>query len=57
MASEAGKGSKPRPYSVTQEEYDTRWDAIFGRDKDKKEAAEEVLNTYNDERLKSKYDK
>ena len=27
-----GKGSKPRPYSVTQEEYDKRWDAIFGRD-------------------------
>ena len=27
-----GKGSAPRPYSVTQEEYDNRWDAIFGRD-------------------------
>ena len=27
-----GKGSAPRPYSVTQEEYDKRWDAIFGRD-------------------------
>ena len=26
-----GKGSAPRPYSVTQEEYDNRWDAIFGR--------------------------
>ena len=26
-----GKGSSPRPYSVTQEEYDNRWDAIFGR--------------------------
>jgi hypothetical protein len=31
-----GKGSSPRPYSVTQEEYDSRWDAIFGRDKDDK---------------------
>ncbi|NBW34021.1 MAG: hypothetical protein EBR30_03180 [Cytophagia bacterium] len=30
--SEAGKGSKPRPYSVSQEEYDKRWDAIFARD-------------------------
>ena len=30
--SDGGKGSKPRPYSVTQEEYDKRWDAIFGRD-------------------------
>ena len=26
------KGSRPRPYSVSQQEYDTRWDAIFGRD-------------------------
>lgn len=32
MASEAGKGSRPRPFSVSQEEYDTRWEAIFGRD-------------------------
>lgn len=27
-----GKGSKPRPYSVSQDEYDKRWDAIFGKD-------------------------
>lgn len=27
-----GKGSAPRPYSVSQEEYDKRWDAIFRRD-------------------------
>jgi hypothetical protein len=26
------KGSKPRPFSVTQQEYDSRWNAIFGRD-------------------------
>jgi hypothetical protein len=26
------KGSRSRPFSVTQAEYDTRWDAIFGRD-------------------------
>jgi hypothetical protein len=26
------KGSKPRPFSVSQQEYDTRWDAIFSRD-------------------------
>jgi hypothetical protein len=30
--SDGGKGSKPRPFSVAQHEYDTRWDAIFGRD-------------------------
>jgi len=28
----SGKGTRPRPFSVTQEEYDRRWDAIFGRD-------------------------
>lgn len=28
-----GKGSRPRPFSVTQAEYDARWDMIFGRDK------------------------
>ena len=37
------KGSRPRPYSVTQREYDTRWDAIFGRDlKEDKLAREEA---------------
>lgn len=30
--SDGGKGSSPRPYSVSQQEYDTRWDAIFSRD-------------------------
>jgi hypothetical protein len=30
--SDGGKGSKPRPFSVSQQEYDTRWDAIFSRD-------------------------
>lgn len=30
--SDGGKGSKPRPFSVSQDEYDKRWDAIFGRD-------------------------
>ena len=31
-SSDGGKGSSPRPYSVSQEEYAKRWDAIFGRD-------------------------
>ena len=31
------KGSKPRPFSVAQEQYDQRWDLIFGRDKNQKE--------------------
>jgi hypothetical protein len=29
---DGGKGSKPRPFSVTQDEYDNRWNAIFQRD-------------------------
>jgi len=30
------KGSTSRPFSVTNEEYENRWDAIFGRDNEKK---------------------
>ncbi len=29
---DGGKGSRPRPFSVSQQEYDSRWDAIFGKD-------------------------
>ena len=29
--SDGGKGSKPRPISVSNEEYATRWDAIFAK--------------------------
>jgi len=28
----SGKGSTPRPFSVSDEEYSKRWDAIFQRD-------------------------
>ena len=41
---DGGKGSKPRPISVSDEEYAARWDAIFQRDK---------TNVYNDSLLKS----
>jgi len=56
--SDGGKGSRPRPFSVAQREYETRWDAIFGRDL-KEEKAEDVsvLNAYDNERLVSKFDK
>jgi len=52
--SDGGKGSKPRPFSVTQEEYDNRWDAIFSRDlkdeeKDKREKALDELHKINQE--------
>ncbi len=28
----SGKGSTPRPFSVSDEEYSKRWDAIFQKD-------------------------
>jgi len=28
----SGKGSRPRPFSVSNDEYSKRWDAIFKRD-------------------------
>jgi hypothetical protein len=31
-----GKGSRPRPYSVSQKEFDNRWDLIFKKNKDEK---------------------
>jgi hypothetical protein len=34
--SDGGKGSKPRPFSVINEEYSRRWDAIFGKDLEEK---------------------
>ena len=56
--SHGGKGSAPRPFSVSQKEYESRWDAIFGRDlKEEKQEDSSVLEAYNDERLVSKFDK
>ena len=40
--SDGGKGSSPRPYSVSNEEYANRWDAIFGRDQQEKALAKLV---------------
>jgi hypothetical protein len=42
--SDGGKGSKPRPFSVTQYEYDNRWDAIFGSDLKEKDKREKALD-------------
>ena len=33
---DGGKGSKPRPLSVSEEEYAARWDMIFCRDQKEK---------------------
>jgi hypothetical protein len=52
MAHEAGKGSKPRPFSVSQAEWDSRWDAIFSRDlkeEDKKSVDKPQDSQYNND--------
>jgi len=36
------KGSSPRPFAVSNQEYSNRWDAIFGRDNEKKNEAENL---------------
>lgn len=43
--SDGGKGSKPRPFSVTQEEYDNRWAMIFQKDLPKEETKEDQNET------------
>jgi hypothetical protein len=43
MAHNAGKGSKPRPFSVSKDEFDNRFDAIFGK-KEKETLPEFELN-------------
>lgn len=49
--SDGGKGSSPRPFSVTDEEYSERWNAIF-RD-GKKELREEGSKELDE--LKERY--
>ena len=46
---EGGKGCKPRPFSVTQEEYDNRWDAIFNKTKEEKEEVVEEKEEKSEE--------
>jgi len=40
IMSDGGKGSKPRPFSVSHEEWSNRWDAIFARDLKKDELSQ-----------------
>ena len=40
-----GKGSSPRPFNVTNQEYANRWDAIFGRDNEKENKAQSLEST------------
>jgi len=42
MVSDGGKGSKARPISVSDEEYNSRWEATFGR-ADREQALDELV--------------
>jgi hypothetical protein len=42
-----GKGSTPRPFSVSQDEYEKRWDAIFQRDLEE-DNTDTTKNEYQD---------
>ena len=42
MEENVGKGSAQRPFKVSNEEYSNRWDAIFGRDNEKKNKTQDV---------------
>jgi hypothetical protein len=48
MAHEAGKGSRPRPYSVSKEEFDNRFDLIFGKKKKVEDNTGTDKNEYQD---------
>ena len=51
-SSDGGKGSSPRPFSVSQAEYDARWDAIFGRDLKEEEEQQEVEEDLDEDNLR-----
>jgi len=54
--SDGGKGSSPRPFSVSQDEYEKRWDYIFSRDLKQDEYEDKVTrnNVETQEVLNSK---
>ena len=39
------KGSSPRPFNVSNQEYANRWDAIFGKDNDSQKNKEKALES------------
>jgi hypothetical protein len=43
------KGSTPRPFSVTNEEYASRWDAIFQRDLSKSDEPAQETQEFKQE--------
>ena len=48
---DSGKGDKPRPFSVTKQEYDAAWDRIF-----KEKDGSLTINVNEDEKIELKID-
>ena len=42
------KGSSPRPFQVSNQEYANRWNAIFGKDNEKKNEAQSLESDRSD---------
>ena len=40
MSSDGGKGSKPRPLSVSHDEYANNWNAIFAKNEERRQKIE-----------------
>ena len=55
--SDGGKGSSPRPYSVSQDEYSKNWDAIFRKDPRKIEDQKNEDDEFERIKLNSEMDK
>jgi len=47
--SDGGKGSKPRPFSVSQEDYADRFDAIFGKKTNSVDETDDKITRNNQE--------
>ena len=47
--SDGGKGSKPRPFSISQEDYADRFDAIFGKKTNSVDETDDKITRNNEE--------
>lgn len=52
--SDGGKGSAQRPKSVADDEWASRWNAIFGRDKEQSYKESEDTDKYQQNRKEEK---
>jgi hypothetical protein len=51
-----GKGSKPRPFNISQEEYADRFEAIFGKKKKNDRPEDNDIRTNNSDAPSSEAD-